>query len=172
MAITDAAEQRADIDATNTAAMGGSFGGYMANWIATHTDRFKGIVTHASLWALDQFGPTTDGYHYWRREMSEEMMAANSPHLFVEHINTPMLVIHGDRDYRVPIGEALRLWAELSGAPRRRRRHDAAQVPLLPRREPLGAHSAARQDLVLDGACLPRHHGATVREWSVPDALR
>ena len=114
MAITDAAEQRADIDATNTAAMGGSFGGYMANWIATHTDRFKGIVTHASLWALEQFGPTTDGYHYWRREMSDEMMAANSPHLFVEHINTPMLVIHGDRDYRVPIGEALRLWAELA----------------------------------------------------------
>ena len=32
----------------------------MANWIAGHTDRFKAIVTHASLWALDQFGPTTD----------------------------------------------------------------------------------------------------------------
>jgi dipeptidyl aminopeptidase/acylaminoacyl peptidase len=114
MALTDVAEQRVDIDATKTAMMGGSFGGYMANWIATHTDRFKGIVTHASLWALDQFGPTTDGYHYWRREMSPEMMAANSPHHFVEHINTPMLVIHGDRDFRVPIGEALRLWAELS----------------------------------------------------------
>ena len=41
-------------------------------------------------------------------------MAANSPHLFAANINTPMLVIHGDRDYRVPIGEALRLWAELS----------------------------------------------------------
>ena len=42
------------------------------------------------------------------------MIAANSPNLFVEHITTPMLVIHGDRDYRVPIGEALRLWAELA----------------------------------------------------------
>jgi dipeptidyl aminopeptidase/acylaminoacyl peptidase len=114
MAITDEVEQRVDIDATRTAAMGGSFGGYMANWVATHTDRFKGIVTHASLWALDQFGPTTDGYHYWRREMSPLMMAANSPHLFVDHITTPMLVVHGDRDYRVPIGEALRLWAELA----------------------------------------------------------
>jgi dipeptidyl aminopeptidase/acylaminoacyl peptidase len=114
MTITDAVEQRADIDATLTAAMGGSFGGYMANWVATQTDRFKGIVTHASLWALDQFGPTTDAYHYWRREMSPAMVAANSPHLFVEKINTPMLVIHGDHDYRVPIGEALRLWAELA----------------------------------------------------------
>ena len=60
MAITDAAEARDDIDETRTAAMGGSFGGYMANWVAGHTDRFRAIVTHASLWALDQFGPTTD----------------------------------------------------------------------------------------------------------------
>jgi dipeptidyl aminopeptidase/acylaminoacyl peptidase len=114
MTITDVVERRADIDATRTAAMGGSFGGYMANWVATHTDRFKGIVTHASLWALEQFGPTTDSYHYWRREMSSAMVGANSPHLFVEQITTPMLVIHGDHDYRVPIGEALRLWAELA----------------------------------------------------------
>lgn len=60
MAVTDATVARADIDETRTAAMGGSFGGYMANWVAGHTDRFRAIVTHASLWALDQFGPTTD----------------------------------------------------------------------------------------------------------------
>ena len=114
MSITDEVERRADIDESRTAAMGGSFGGYMANWVATHTDRFKGIVTHASLWALDQFGPTTDAYHFWRREMSPEMIVANSPHRFVDRITTPMLVIHGDRDYRVPIGEGLRLWAELA----------------------------------------------------------
>ena len=41
------------------------------------------------------------------------MAAANSPHRFVTEIRTPMLVIHGDKDYRVPIGEALRLWYEL-----------------------------------------------------------
>ena len=114
MAVTDEAEIRADIDANRSAAMGGSFGGYMANWVAGHTDRFDGIITHASLWALDQFGPTTDAYHYWRRELSWERMLENSPHRHVDAIRTPMLVIHGDRDYRVPIGEALRLWAELS----------------------------------------------------------
>ena len=114
MSATDAAVARADIDETRTAAMGGSFGGYMANWVAGHTDRFKAIVTHASLWALDQFGPTTDAPWYWAREMTPEMSAANSPHLSVDEIVTPMLVIHGDRDYRVPIGEALRLWAELA----------------------------------------------------------
>ncbi|MFG1933967.1 prolyl oligopeptidase family serine peptidase [Mycobacterium sp. NPDC048908] len=120
MAATDAACAHPRIDATRTAAMGGSFGGYMANWIAGHTDRFDAIVTHASLWALDQFGPTTDGAYWWAREMTPEMTERNSPHRFVGEIRTPMLVIHGDKDYRVPIGEALRLWFELlteSGLP-------------------------------------------------------
>lgn len=113
MAITDAVVARADIDGSRTAAMGGSFGGYMANWVAGQTDRFKAIVTHASLWALDQFGPTTDAAQYWLKEMTVEMAMENSPHLNVRNIKTPMLVIHGDKDYRVPIGEGLRLWYEL-----------------------------------------------------------
>lgn len=120
MAITDVTEARDDIDATRTAAMGGSFGGYMANWIAGQTDRFSAIVTHASLWALDQFGPTTDMASYWRHELDETMAAEHSPHHHVGKIVTPMLVIHGDKDYRVPIGEGLRLWYELlanSGLP-------------------------------------------------------
>lgn len=114
MAVTDETVRRSDVDADLVAAMGGSFGGYLANWVAGHTDRFRGIVTHASLWALDQFGPTTDAYHYWRRELTPAMADANSPHRFVDRIRTPLLVIHGDKDYRVPIGEGLRLWAELS----------------------------------------------------------
>ncbi|GAB7044139.1 MULTISPECIES: S9 family peptidase [Catenuloplanes] len=113
MAFTDAAEARADIDATRTAALGGSFGGYMANWIAGHTDRFAAIVTHASLWALDQFARTTDTSDYWTREMTEAMAAEHSPHHSADRITTPMLVIHGDKDYRVPIGEGLRLWWDL-----------------------------------------------------------
>ena len=120
IAATDAACAHPRVDETRTAAMGGSFGGYMANWIAGHTDRFDAIVTHASLWALDQFGPTTDGAYWWSREMTPEMADRNSPHRFVGQIRTPMLVIHGDKDYRVPIGEALRLWYELlaeSGLP-------------------------------------------------------
>jgi dipeptidyl aminopeptidase/acylaminoacyl peptidase len=120
MAAADAACAREDIDETRTAAMGGSFGGYMANWIAGHTDRFRAIVTHASLWALDQFGPTTDHAYYWVREMTDEMAREYSPNRFLADIRTPMLVVHGDRDYRVPIGEALRLWFDLltgSGLP-------------------------------------------------------
>lgn len=119
MAATDAACARDDIDASRTAAMGGSFGGYMANWAATHTDRFDAIVTHASLWALDQFSGTTDASFYWQREFGDPLTEpgrydANSPHRYADAIDTPMLVVHGDRDYRVPIGEGLRLWWDLS----------------------------------------------------------
>ena len=114
LAITDAVIGRDDIDETRTAAMGGSFGGYMANWVAGHTDRFRAIVTHASLWALDQFAGTTDSSAYWQSIFTEQAMIENSPHRFVREIRTPMLVIHGDKDYRVPIGEGLRLWSELN----------------------------------------------------------
>ena len=118
-----------------TAAMGGSFGGYMANWIAGHTDRFAAIVTHASLWALDQFGSDHRRRVLLAREMTPEMARANSPHRFVAPIATPMLVIHGDKDYRVPIGEALRLWYELLSrvrAARRRRRQTAHRFLYFP----------------------------------------
>ncbi|KHK95651.1 peptidase S9 [Microbacterium mangrovi] len=114
MSITDAVVARDDIDETRTAAMGGSFGGYMANWVAGHTDRFRAIVTHASLWALDQFGPTTDFTPYWQSIFTPEAMAEHSPHRHLANITSPMLVVHGDRDYRVPVGEGLRLWSELN----------------------------------------------------------
>jgi dipeptidyl aminopeptidase/acylaminoacyl peptidase len=119
MAITDAVLARPDIDADRTAMMGGSFGGYMANWIAGHTTRFRGIVSHAGLWALDQMFGTTDGPAFWRRIFGNpatepERYLASSPHLHADAITTPLLIIHGDRDYRVPVGEALRMWADLS----------------------------------------------------------
>lgn len=118
LALTDAAETLPEIDATRTAAMGGSFGGYLANWLAGHTDRFAAIVTHASIWELEQASRTTDEAVYLLREMTAERRAAHSPHSHAHAITTPMLVIHGDKDYRVPIGEALRLWWDLvSGRP-------------------------------------------------------
>ncbi len=120
MAITDAVVSRPDIDPGRTAMMGGSFGGYMANWIAGHTTRFSAIVSHAGLWALDQMFGTTDSPASWQRIFGHpatepERYLAGSPHLHADQIGTPMLLIHGDRDYRVPIGEALRAYAELTG---------------------------------------------------------
>ncbi len=113
MALTDAALELPGIDADRTAAMGGSFGGYLANWIAGHTGRFRAIVTHASLWSLSSFARMTDETQYWRREMTAAMAAAHSPDAHADAITTPMLVIHGDKDYRVPVGEALALWTDL-----------------------------------------------------------
>jgi dipeptidyl aminopeptidase/acylaminoacyl peptidase len=114
LALTDVALERDDLDADRTCLLGGSYGGYLANWVAGHTDRFRCIVTHASLWAFDQFGSTTDLPGYWKIEMGEAGNRAWTPHAHADAIATPMLVIHGDRDYRVPIGEALRLWDDLT----------------------------------------------------------
>jgi dipeptidyl aminopeptidase/acylaminoacyl peptidase len=126
MSAVDAAVALPEVDGTRTAAMGGSFGGYMANWVATQTDRFAAIVTHASLWHLDSFSGTTDSAFYWEREFGNPLTEPkrydqNSPHRYADAIRTPMLVIHGDKDYRVPIGEGLRLWYDLQkrGVPSR-----------------------------------------------------
>jgi len=120
MAATEAVLARPDIDAERVGMMGGSYGGYMANWMAGHTDRFKAIVSHAGLWVLDQMFGTTDHPMFWRPQFGDpltepEMYETNSPHRHIARIRTPMLVIHGNKDYRVPVGEALRLWWDLSG---------------------------------------------------------
>jgi dipeptidyl aminopeptidase/acylaminoacyl peptidase len=119
MAAADAAVGRPDIDGSRTAMMGGSYGGYMANWVAGHTDRFRAIVSHAGLWVLDQMFGTTDLPMFWRPQFGDPLTSpdryeANSPHRHVARIRTPMLIIHGNKDYRVPVGEALRLWWDLS----------------------------------------------------------
>ncbi len=113
MALTDATVARADIDAERTAFAGGSYGGYMANWVAGgHTgDRFRCIVTHASLWDTDSMGRTTDNSG-WERPMREQNRRFN-PRDFVGDIVVPMLVIHGDKDYRVPISQGHALWYDL-----------------------------------------------------------
>jgi dipeptidyl aminopeptidase/acylaminoacyl peptidase len=109
---------RPELDGSRTALMGGSFGGYMANWVATKTDRFKAIVTHASLWELTGFHGTTDFGPAWEEEFGDiyadpAAYERNNPAPGIKDIRTPMLVIHGELDHRVPISEALRLWTDL-----------------------------------------------------------
>lgn len=112
LALTDAAIARADVDAERTAFAGGSYGGYMANWVAGHTgDRFRCIVTHASLWDTRVMGRTTDnaGWEPPMRTQNDRF----DPSASVADIEVPMLVIHGDKDYRVPISQGHALWYDL-----------------------------------------------------------
>jgi dipeptidyl aminopeptidase/acylaminoacyl peptidase len=118
MAMTDSAQARADIDQTRTAAMGGSYGGYMANWIAGHTRRFSAIVSHASLWSLEQFRSTTDDPAEWTDEWGRpaersEFYRQWSPDTYIDAIATPILIIHGKNDYRCPVSESVRMWTDL-----------------------------------------------------------
>ena len=112
MSLTDQAIAREDIDEDRAAFAGGSYGGYMANWVAGHTgDRFRCIVTHASLWDTESMGRTTDNAA-WHRPMLAQNARYN-PRDFVGEIVAPMLVIHGDKDYRVPIAQGHALWHDL-----------------------------------------------------------
>ncbi|MCS6943835.1 MAG: S9 family peptidase, partial [Sutterellaceae bacterium] len=120
MAVADALQQRGDIDGRRMMAMGGSFGGYMTNWIGTQTDRFRCLITHASITGLSTFTGVTDHPGWWYLEMGGENPYANpeafdrySPWRHVSRWKTPTLIIHGELDYRCPIGEGLMLFEAL-----------------------------------------------------------
>jgi dipeptidyl aminopeptidase/acylaminoacyl peptidase len=120
MAVADALEKRADIDPTRIMAMGGSFGGYMSNWIGTQTDRFRCLVTHASIVTMANFTGVTDHPAWWYLEMGGENPYADpagydrfAPMRHITHWKTPTLIIHGEQDYRCPIGEGLNLFEAL-----------------------------------------------------------
>lgn len=118
MSLIAAAEERADIDASQEAFMGGSYGGYMSNWVAGHAGtKFKAYVTHASLWNMMVQNTATDNgiWHEWMIEGADEtgQCIVYSPHQYADQIQAPMLVIHGDKDYRVPIANGHQLWMDL-----------------------------------------------------------
>lgn len=119
IAVADAVAADERLDGERMAAMGGSFGGYMVNWIGGNTDRFRCLVTHASLYDFPRFYAVTDHPAFWTLKMQttpfSDRAAFNrySPHTRVTEWTTPTLVIHGEKDYRVPIGEGLALFEAL-----------------------------------------------------------
>jgi dipeptidyl aminopeptidase/acylaminoacyl peptidase len=108
------------LDGTRVAAAGASYGGYMANWLATHTDRFKTIVSHAGVydmllqWSGDI--PWFLEYELGGESWSAEGFRKWSPSTYAEALGkykTPMLITVGEKDYRVPYQNSLELFATL-----------------------------------------------------------
>jgi dipeptidyl aminopeptidase/acylaminoacyl peptidase len=107
------------LDATRTAAMGASYGGYMASWVCGHTDRFRAIVCHAGVTDFDtQYASDVALYWQdgvmdgspWRRTRAYD---SQNPMNFAANFKTPTLVIHGELDYRVPVAQGIEFYAAL-----------------------------------------------------------
>lgn len=122
MEVMDEAEKRFDfIDSSKLGVAGGSYGGYMTNWIIGHTDRFNAAVSMRSIsnW-ISMFGTTDIGYFF----VEDQYKGANpwndfsklwngSPLKYADRVNTPTLFIHSEKDYRCWMPEALQMFTAL-----------------------------------------------------------
>ncbi len=107
------------IDKNRECALGASYGGYMANWILGHTDRFKCVVTHDGMFnAESAWGDTEElwfndwefkGTPYTNRELYRKF----SPHEYAANFKTPTLVVHGQLDYRLDVSQGFDLFTTL-----------------------------------------------------------
>ena len=106
-----------NIDPKRMAAAGGSYGGYMAAWVAGHTDRFAALINHAGVNDfITQYGADVTPYGFtqvlggtpWK---NPEGMQRNNPTTYAKNFKTPMLIIHGELDYRVPYVNGTALYA-------------------------------------------------------------
>ncbi len=119
MATADYVSSLPYIDKDRMVAAGGSYGGYMVDWILGHTDRFKALVSHAGVFDLcSEMGATEElwfpkwEFHgfYWE---NAEQYDKWSPSNYVKNFKTPTLVTHGELDFRVPIGQGQQLFTAL-----------------------------------------------------------
>lgn len=93
---------------------GGSYGGFMTNWIIGHTTRFRAAATQRSISNnVSAFGTSDIGWHFWEHEMGEATPWTNaaklierSPLTYVPKVKTPLLILHAERDLRCPIEQA------------------------------------------------------------------
>ncbi len=121
--VAEVLKRNSYVDKTRIAGAGGSYGGYMVNWILGHnTDprfKFKTLVCHAGVYNLESMAGVTEELWFTNWEFKGHpwtnpvMYAKWSPHKFARNFKTPTLVIHGELDYRVPVGEGLQLYTTL-----------------------------------------------------------
>jgi dipeptidyl aminopeptidase/acylaminoacyl peptidase len=119
MAVVDHVSKLPYADPDRMAAAGGSYGGYMVNWIAGHTDRFKALVSHAGVYDLRSMGGETEELWFstWENKgfpwQSPDLHEKWSPSAHAGQFKTPTLVIHGELDFRVPYGQGLQLFTAM-----------------------------------------------------------
>jgi len=110
------------IDATRLAAAGGSYGGYMTDWIATHSDRFKCLISHAGPWSeVAMYGSTEElwfmewefGGPYWSSPEPYRKWSPSEYAAALGKYKTPTLVITGELDFRVPYTQSLEFFTAL-----------------------------------------------------------
>ena len=141
------------LDETEVAAAGGSYGGFMVNWIAGHTDRFKALISHAGRLRPDEQvrhdrGALVPRVGVRRHALgaSPSTTASSRPAPSSANFKTPTLVIHGALDFRVPDAQGLGMFtcAPAPGRPQ--------PLRLLPRRGPLDRQAPEPGRLVARGA--------------------
>jgi dipeptidyl aminopeptidase/acylaminoacyl peptidase len=107
------------IDKNREAAMGASYGGYMANWLLGHTDRFKCIVSHDGTMNTETSYGATEELWFMEWEFkgppwkNRELYRKFSPHMFADKFKTPTLVVHGQLDYRLDVSQGFDLFTTL-----------------------------------------------------------
>ena len=107
------------IDKDRECALGASYGGYMANWVLGHTDRFKCIVSHDGMFNTDSAWGTTEElwFNNWEFKgtpfTNPEMYEKWSPRNAAKNFKTPTLVVHGQLDYRLDVSEGFQLFTTL-----------------------------------------------------------
>jgi dipeptidyl aminopeptidase/acylaminoacyl peptidase len=114
-------EKQDYIDKDRMAAAGASFGGYMMDWFGGHTDKFKTLITHCGVYNFDSMYALTDELWFdewehgglpWDKD-KREAYEKFSPHRYAANFKTPMLIIHNDLDFRVPVAEGHQLFTTL-----------------------------------------------------------
>ena len=119
MAVVDSVAALPYADPARMAAAGGSYGGYMIDWMLGHTDRFKAFVTHAGVFDLRSMAAETEELWFVNWEFkgmpwdNPELYSKWSPSSFVKDFKTPTLVIHGEQDFRVPVSQGMQLFTAL-----------------------------------------------------------
>ncbi|HUQ19639.1 MAG TPA: S9 family peptidase [Gemmatimonadaceae bacterium] len=118
MKVTDAVAKLPYVDSTRMGAMGWSFGGYEMNWFEGHTTRFKAIASMMGLYDLRSFYGATEELWFPRYDLKAEPWETSkymqwSPSGYVRHFQTPVLIITGEKDFRVPYTQSLEFFTDL-----------------------------------------------------------